>query len=109
SKQKVAISTTKIVTLIKAGKYNTVIPQLAGLILLEPNNADLYYNRGICYNKTGKIQEAVNDFRTAIELGSPNAEASFNKINPIRKRVIGYLTLCCDGSTSSSSGRGTCS
>jgi len=72
-------------------------------------SSDALYERAICYQKTGKIQEAVNDLKKAIELGNPDAEKLHNKINPILRKIIGYNTLCCDGTTSDARGRGACS
>lgn len=44
-----------------------------------------------------------------MKMGSTEAEKSYNKFNPLRKKVISYTTRCCDGTSSSSKGRGTCS
>lgn len=108
-KEQIGISSIKIFDLIKTGKYQTAIPQLNNLIARDGNNSELIYNRAICYNKIGKIQEAVTDCKAAMQLGNGDAEKLYNKINPIRKRLTGYITLCCDGSTTSRKGRGTCS
>lgn len=103
------ISTIKIFDLIKAEKYKLAIPQLDALILKEGDTANLFYNRALCFSKTGKIKEAVDDCMHAIKLGDQKSDKLYNKINPIKKRVAYYVTRCCDGSTSSSTGRGTCS
>lgn len=103
------ISAIKIFDLVKAEKYKLALPQLNALILREDDNANLFYNRALCFSKTGKTKEAVDDCLQAIKLGDKMADKLYNKINPIKKRIIGYITRCCDGSTSGSSGRGTCS
>ena len=108
-KNKLDILIPPILKLVIVGNYKTALPQLTQLITQSPNNSDLLYNRAICYSKTGKIQEAVDDLKVAIQLGNQVAEKLHEKINPIRKHIIGYLTKCCDGTTSSSSGRGACS
>jgi tetratricopeptide (TPR) repeat protein len=96
-------------SLIKNGAYAKAIPQLSAFIETEPTNSNLLYQRALCYSKTGKTKEAVEDLKTAMEHGSEEAEKLHEKINPIRKKIVGYTTLCCDGTTSSARGRGACS
>ena len=108
-KNKLDILIPPILKLVKAGNYKTALPKLTELINQSPNNSDLLYNRAICYSKIRKMQEAVDDLNAAINLGNQDAVKYNDKINPIRKHIIGYLTKCCDGTTSSSSGRGACS
>jgi tetratricopeptide (TPR) repeat protein len=108
-KIKIKILFERILALVNAGKYKKALPELNDLISKTNSNSELLYNRAICYSKTGNIQEAVNDCNKAISLGNKNAENLYDKINPIKKRVSYYVTRCCDGSTSNSSGRGTCS
>jgi len=69
----------------------------------------VYYERAQCYIKQNKKQQAVEDLRQAKKLGNADADKLYEKINPERRRVAYYVTRCCDGSTSSSTGRGTCS
>lgn len=107
--EKKNISTVKAFDLIKSKNYKLALMVLDTLILNDKTNSNLLYNRAICYSKTGKIREAVYDCKIATQLGDKNAERLYNKINPIKKRIIGYITRCCDGSTSGSTGRGTCS
>jgi tetratricopeptide (TPR) repeat protein len=113
-KERVSVEKNKILTiktldLVTSKKYKLALPELDELISKEGSNSNLFYNRAICYSKTGKIKEAVEDCKTAIELGNENADKLYNKINPIKKRVAYYVTRCCDGSTSSATGRGACS
>ncbi len=109
SKERIGVSAIKTFDLVKAGKYQTALPELTSLIAQDGNSSNLLYNRAICYSKTGKIQEAVTDCKAAMQLGNSDAEKLHNQINPIRKRVAYYVTRCCDGTTSSSKGRGACS
>lgn len=108
-KDKLNILIPPILKFVKAGNYKIAFPKLTDLIVQYRNNSDLFYNRAICYSKTGKMQEAVDDLKVAMQLGNQDAEKLHDKINPIRKHIIGYLTKCCDGTTSSSSSRGACS
>lgn len=109
NKEKIGIVAIRTMDLIKAGKYQAALPEIDNLLSIDPSNTDLIYNRAICYSKTGKIQEAVNDLKPLMQAGNINAEKLYNKINPIRKRIVGYETLCCDGTTSYAKGRGACS
>lgn len=108
-KEKIGIATIKTLNLVKAGKYKAALPKISHLLSSVPSNSELIYNRAICYSKTGKIQEAVNDLKNLIQSGNSQAEKLHEKINPIRKRVAYYVTRCWDGSTSNSTGRGACS
>lgn len=109
SSEKNRILTIRANDLIGSGKYKLALSDLNSLILEVKNNSNLYYNRALCFSKTGKIKEAVDDCSKAMELGDKKAEKLYNKINPIKKRIAYYVTRCCDGSTSGSTGRGTCS
>lgn len=108
-KQKIGIAAIKTFDLVKAGKYQAALPEINSLLSSDPSNSELIYNRAICYSKTGKIQEAVNDLKPLVQAGNSEAVKLNDKINPIKKRITGYHRQCCDGSISYSKGRGTCS
>lgn len=99
----------KSFALVRQGKYQAAIPSLSSFLSADPNNSELLYNRAICYSKTGKIQEAINDLKPLLESGNRDANKLHEKINPLRKRVSYYVTRCRDGSTSDAKGRGACS
>lgn len=107
--EKNKISSIKTFDLVDSKKYNLAIPLLNELILKEGSNPKLFYNRAVCYSKTGRIKDAVKDCKTAINLGDKTAEKLYDKINPIKRRIAYYVTRCCDGSTSNATGRGACS
>ena len=90
-------------------KYDDAISNYGILIASSHSLKDSHYQRGLCYNKQKKTQETVDDLVKAIELGNADANELHEKLNPIKKRVSYYVTRCCDGTTSSSTGRGTCS
>ncbi len=94
--------------LVKIGKYPDAIEVFTSLISNNYNLSDIYFKRAICYQKSQKIKEAVNDLREAMKLGNEEANKLYEKINPIKKKLVGYETLCCDGTTSSNRGRGAC-
>lgn len=108
-KEKIGIAAIKTSDLVKAGKYQAALPEINNLLNSDPSNSELIYTRAICYSKTGRIQEAVNDLKPLMQAGNPDAEKLYNKINPIHKRIAYYVTRCCDGTTSSATGRGACS
>lgn len=109
SKERSGILAANTLGLVKAGKYKAAIPELTLLIQQDPNNAAVLYNRAVCYSHTGQTQEAVTDLKAAMQVGSAEAGQLHEKINPIRKKVAYYVTLCCDGTTSGAKGRGACS
>lgn len=108
-KEKIEAASIKAFDLVKVGKYQAALPEINSLLNATPSNSALIYNRALCYSKIGKIQEAVNDLKPLIQSGNAEAERLNNRINPIRKRIIGYETLCCDGTTSNARGSGACS
>ncbi|WP_162903073.1 tetratricopeptide repeat protein [Taibaiella koreensis] len=95
--------------LVKAGKYKAALPLLDSALAGRRTDPQLRYNRALCYSKTGRIADAVSDLRALMQDGNKDAEKLHDKINPLRKRIVGYETLCCDGSTSGARGRGACS
>jgi len=95
--------------LLKSNKYPDAITVFTALIGRNYNLSVIYYKRAICYQKTKKVQEAVNDLREAIKLGNDEANQLHEILNPMKKKLVGYTTLCCDGTTSSKRGRGACS
>lgn len=97
------------IALVKSAKYKTALPELNNLLIADPTNKELLLNRAICLSKTGKIAEAVNDLKPMAAAGYTKAQTLYDKINPVRQRVAYYVTRCCDGTTSNSTGRGTCS
>lgn len=99
----------KTFDLINSGQHKAAIPFLDTLINENGSNGDLFLKRAICYSKIGNILKAVSDCKIAMQSGDKDAEKLHNKINPLKKRIAYYVTRCCDGSTSNSTGRGTCS
>lgn len=88
-------------------EFEQAISLFTELIQKDPQR--FYYERAKCQNRLGNKQEAVDDLTQAIAYKNSEAKVLYEKINPIRKRVAYYVTRCCDGTTSNSTGRGTCS
>jgi tetratricopeptide (TPR) repeat protein len=108
-KEKTDILSKKATCLVSSGKYEAAITEITLLLDAGQRNSDLYFQRAICYNKRGKIEDAVGDLQTAIKMGNADADKLHDKINPIRRKIIGYQTRCCDGSVSYARGQGACS
>lgn len=94
---------------MRSGKYDAAKEEIDFLLANDENNTSLLYQRALCYDKMGNTKEAVQDLVLAMKLGSDEANTLHEKINPEKRRVSEYVTRCCDGSTSYSKGRGTCS
>lgn len=103
------IAKNSALQLVKSGKYRPAADALTTLLSQEPGDAELLYNRALCYDKLGETEMAVHDLRLAMKTGDISAEKYHDKINPVKKRVTGYVTRCCDGSISYAKGRGACS
>ena len=60
----------KILALIyeKKGKYTDSIDVNKKAILLSPNDPDLYNNIADAYNKIGKLNDAIENYNTAIKI-----------------------------------------
>lgn len=50
-------------------------------VRLNPDNAEIYYNRGIAYSKIGQYQNAISDYNEAIRLKPDYVEAYNNRGN----------------------------
>ncbi|HNY50474.1 MAG TPA: tetratricopeptide repeat protein [Smithella sp.] len=46
---------------------------------LQPENAEIYYNRGVAYDNLGQYQPAIKDYSQAIRLKPDYAEAFYNR------------------------------
>ncbi len=103
-----SVALLQIVNDVNSKKYKIALPKIDSIIAQNPNKKELYYQRALCYNALGQKQEALNDLQF-IGLKDKRTQSLYNKINPVRKEIIGYVTRCRDGSTSSARGRGACS
>ena len=109
--ERIEIRQLRISECLKKGQYKTAIPELDEMLEMKPGDDDLRYKRALCYSKAGQIENAVADLKIAMEQGNDDAITLHEKINPLRKRVLYYLTRCCDGTESptNAKGRGACS
>ena len=68
----------------RLGKHEQAIGDFTQAILLNPNNANAYADRGAAYGILGQHALAINDFNQAIALNPNFASAYYN-------RAIGYF------------------
>lgn len=93
----------------KKGKFKAAIERYSKLIERGKDD-DLLRLRASCFEKIGEREKAVYDLKS-MQYFTDEDERKYNKLNPIRKKIVGHCTLCCDGSYSPScaTGRGACS
>ncbi|MDV2992785.1 MAG: hypothetical protein N4J56_002439 [Chroococcidiopsis sp. SAG 2025] len=61
------------------GKYRAAIADFSQVILLQPNNATAYANRGLARAAKGDRQDALKDFDRALSLNPDSAIAYYNR------------------------------
>lgn len=94
---------------MKEKRYQEAKEEIDFLLRNDEDNITLLYQRAQCNDEMGFTKEAVDDLVLAMKLGSAEANTLHEKINPERKKISGYVTRCCDGSSSDAKGRGACS
>ena len=61
------------------GQYDQAIADYSKAIEARPNDAVLYYNRGIAYQRKGQYDSAISDFTKTIEMDRGHAGAYNNR------------------------------
>jgi len=89
--------------------YRGSLATIQKLLANDRSKPELWFYRARCYIGLDSMQLAVNDLDSAKALNYKPASQLFEKVNPLKKHIVGYCTLCADGSTSSATGRGACS
>jgi tetratricopeptide (TPR) repeat protein len=89
--------------------YEKAIEDYNFLLNQKFNSSKNYYERALCFIRLNKTREAIEDIKQAIQLGNKDAEKIYETVNPLRRRIVSYVTRCCNGSTSGAKGRGACS
>jgi tetratricopeptide (TPR) repeat protein len=56
------------------GDYKEAIRQFTQLLILKPDCANLYYNRGIAYRNNSNYNNAIEDYNNAINIESNNSD-----------------------------------
>ena len=106
---RIEVSLAKTKQLMKKHQYNMAIDLLTSIHTLDTSNVNVLYQRANCLVKVKRIEEAVKDAKKAMMLGHSDAGKLYDKINPLKKRIANYCTLCKDGTYSQATGQGACS
>lgn len=64
--------------LMEASRYGEAIDQLNKYVSANPNDAEGFNLRGLCYEKRGNLEYAVYDLRTARKISPDNSEINSN-------------------------------
>jgi len=107
------VSTNLQLQLVQQGlerkDYRSSLAVVQKLLVNDRSKPELWFYRARCYIGLDSMQLAVNDLDSAKALNYKPASQLFERVNPLKKHIVGYCTLCADGSTSSATGRGACS
>ncbi|WP_343637080.1 hypothetical protein [Fluviicola sp.] len=106
---RIEVSLAKTKQLMKKHQYNMAVDLLTSVLELDTSNTLVLYQRANCFVKIKRIEEAVKDAKKAMLLGHSDAGKLYDKINPLKKRIANYCTLCNDGTYSQATGQGACS
>ncbi|QHI37089.1 hypothetical protein IMCC3317_24670 [Kordia antarctica] len=88
-------------------KNKNALAEFKKAVEIEPNNDQFLYNLGISYLNIGSKRRAKPYLKKAAELGNSDACREYRELSA--KTHYYQRTKCCDGTTSSASGRGACS
>lgn len=73
------------------------------------DKGEAYFMIANSYQKLGNKEEAILYAYRSSDQNNLKGDSLYNKLNPLETYISRYTTRCCDGTTSSSSGRGACS
>ena len=59
---------TEVDSLLQHGAYDEALPKLSVLLMTQPENAELYYQRATCHLALGNMKEAISEIDKAINL-----------------------------------------
>lgn len=95
---------------LKNKKHKEVIILITKAMQLGKVTDSARFVRASALLATGKQAEAVGEIQTVRNYRSvPFLSELYEKANPIIKVKTGYCARCCDGTTSTSTGKGACS
>jgi hypothetical protein len=95
--------------LIRSGRYKQGLRAVQDFLKDHTVTPEFLFNRALCYIKLDSMRLAVDDLDTAMTHGYKPAGKLYNQVNPLRRHIAYYETLCNDGTSSSATGRGACS
>jgi tetratricopeptide (TPR) repeat protein len=101
---------SKADSLLKKQKFAAAMLQYSDALRLGYTNDSVWRGRGKCLIKLGMRREAASDLKQIQDVTDEDKKL-YDKANPIKKRITGYCSKCCDGtfSPSCATGRGACS
>ena len=73
----------------KKGEYETAITNYNQALQINPNDADLYYKRGLAHYYLGDYETAIADYSQAIQINFKYAK-SYNKRGLARYQLGNY-------------------
>lgn len=91
----------------KMQKNKSALHEFKKAVKVDPDNSTFLYNLGIGYLNIGNKRRAKSHFKKSAELGHDKACMEYRELSA--KTLYYQMSKCCDGSTSYSTGRGTCS
>ncbi len=65
---------------MELGKHKQAFADLEAVQKLDPQNPEVYYNRGLAYEELEKMKEAFDDYTTTIQL-DPNHEGKETELS----------------------------
>jgi tetratricopeptide (TPR) repeat protein len=65
------------------------------LIQLQPDNAEAYYNRGICYDTVGQLDLAIEDYNKVLMLDPGHVSAAYKRAT-CQNRRGNFMAAICD-------------
>lgn len=72
-----------VIHLVNFKKYDVAISHFTEAIKIDPNYAQAYYGRGVCYQSKGDKKQAVTDFQFCLHL-NPKFEAAIIALKELR-------------------------
>ena len=63
----------------RTGKFSDAVHAFHICIVLSPETAECYYNRGLAYQELGDISKAVRDYGQALKLNPRLTDAALNR------------------------------
>lgn len=81
---RVATLTQAARKLAREGSWSQAIEMNSRILDLDPTRDDAYTRRGICYQQTGRLEDAETDFDEATEL-NPNNHTAWRRLEQVGK------------------------
>jgi tetratricopeptide (TPR) repeat protein len=91
-------------------KYKSAIKYYKQYLKINATNPVIHTKVGIAYEATRNKSKAKAHYQSAIDLEGSGGQAC-ERLRELTVKIVdySYYSECCDGTTSSSTGRGTCS